>query len=161
MTASGPDPLDLQDERMVEELRELARVADPVPPEVVFAAKGSLAWRRVDAELAELSFDSSIDEDLLSSGVRGDDGVRMVSFEAPSLTVEVEITSSGDGRRLVGQLVPPQEAELELRSAGGSVAAATDELGRFSITTGAAGPASLRCRLGSGGSFVETGWVLL
>ena len=47
-------------------LRELGRVvtaADPVPPEVIAAAKASFTWRTIDAELAELAFDSLLDDE--------------------------------------------------------------------------------------------------
>src|SRR5579859_882325 len=106
-----------EDERLLEELRQLGRMLDPVPAEVVFAARGSLAWRPLDAELAELSFDSLVDGDLELAGVRsGDDSVRLVSFDGPDLTVEVEVAGLGAHRRLVGQLVPPQAATIQLRS---------------------------------------------
>ncbi len=111
------EPGEEADEQLLAELRELARTLDPAPGEVVFAARGSLAWRRIDADLAEVSFDSSVDRGLALSGVRGGDNVRLVSFEGPDLTVEVEIARIGDLRRLVGQLVPPQPAPVEIRTA--------------------------------------------
>jgi hypothetical protein len=168
-----PEP-DEEDARLLAELRELGRVFDPVPAEVIFAARGSQAWRRVDAELAELAFDSSVDRELELAGVRGGDDVRLVSFEGPELTVEVEIASDGEHRRLVGQLVPPQVAAVELRtlpaSAGpGTAARSTDAeprvaqadgLGRFILDRVTAGPASLRCVLAPGRT-VETGWLLI
>jgi hypothetical protein len=177
-----PEP-DGEDARLLAELRELGRVFDPVPAEVIFAARGSLAWRRVDAELAELAFDSSVDRELELAGVRGGDDVRLVSFEGPELTVEVEIASDGDHRRLVGQLVPPQAATVELRTPAASAGAGTpaasagagspaasadagsrvtqaDGLGRFILDRVTAGPASLRCVLAPGHA-VETGWLLI
>src|SRR6202165_46621 len=114
--AEGHQPQDLEpveEEQLLAELRQLGRKLDPVPAEVLFAARGSLAWRRVDAELADLSFDSLVDGDLELAGVRsGDDSVRLVSFDGPDLTVEVEVAAVGDHRRLVGQLVPPQAATI-------------------------------------------------
>src|ERR1700736_6555418 len=91
------------EEHLLGERRALARAVDPVPAEVTFAAKGSLAWRRIDAELAELTFDSLL-EDAALAGVRGGDTVRLVTFEAGDVSVEVEITDAGDRRRLIGQL---------------------------------------------------------
>ena len=163
----------IEEEELLAELRLLGRMLDPVPDQVIFAARGSLAWRRVDAELAELSFDSLVDSDLELAGVRsGDDSVRLVSFDGPDLTVEVEVevTGLGDRRRLVGQLVPPQIASIELRSAsegrlspGGPPSGPgtqADTLGRFSLDLVAAGPTSLRCSLSSGRT-IETGWVVI
>ena len=58
-------------EQLLGELRELGRAADPVPPAVLFAAIGSLAWRRIDADLAELTSDSLLDDAL--AGLRSGD----------------------------------------------------------------------------------------
>src|ERR1700694_3347436 len=126
----------IEEEQLLADLRQLGRVFDPVPAHVLFAARGSLAWRRLDAELAELSFDSLVDGDLELAGVRSrDDSVRLVSFDGPDLTVEVEVAAVGDHRRLVGQLVPPQAATIEIRAAGSGDAldADVDALGRFSL----------------------------
>jgi hypothetical protein len=157
------DPI--EEEQLVAELRQLGRLLDPVPADVLFAARGSLAWRRVDAELAELSFDSLVDGDLELAGVRsGDDSVRMVSFDGPDLSVEVEVAGLGDHRQLVGQLVPPQAATIQLRSPSLGAAAGpdtrADTLGRFTLDLGTSGPASLRCSLASGRT-IETGWVVI
>jgi len=152
-----------EEEQLLAELRQLGRMLDPVPAEVVFAARGSLAWRRVDAELAELAFDSLVDGDLELAGVRsGDDSVRLVSFDGPDLTVEVEVAGLGAHRRLVGQLVPPQAATIQLRSPshGAGPYARADTLGRFTLDLAATGPASLRCSLASGRT-IETGWVVI
>ena len=74
--------------------RAFTRVVEPNPA-TIFAARGSLAWRRVDAELADLSFDSLVDGDLELAGVRsGDDSIRLVSFDGPDLTVEVEVAAA-------------------------------------------------------------------
>ena len=49
------------DEQLLEGLRlSLADVRD-VPPEFIAAARNAYAWRNVDAELAQLSYDSSRD----------------------------------------------------------------------------------------------------
>jgi hypothetical protein len=152
-----PEPWE---EQILGELRALARAADAVPPEVTFGAKGSLAWRRVDADLAELTFDSLLDN-AAPAGVRSGDTVRLVTFDADDLTVEVEITEAGDRRRLIGQLVPPQVARLEIRTADGRDELEADELGRFAVDGLPPGPASLRCRLGGTARVVETGWVVL
>src|SRR4051794_33213017 len=76
-----PDPIDPNDTHTPEDesagqtaaretalLAELSEVfghVDPVPPEVVAAARASFTWRTVDAELAvlaELAFDSLVDD---------------------------------------------------------------------------------------------------
>jgi len=158
MTSTGGEEDQTWDERLVAELQAFARRADPVPDDVVFAARGSFAWRRVDAELAELTFDSLLDDAGLAV-VRSGDAVRLVTFDAGDLSVEVEITARGHRRRLLGQLVPPQEARVEVRAASGGAEVAADRLGRFTVDDLAAGPASLRCRLTASGRVIESGWV--
>lgn len=158
------DHLDLtgdpEDAELLDELRAVLGRADPVPPEVVEAARAAFGWRRLDAELAELLHDSSLDEERLA-GVRGGVGrsdPRLLTFEAGPLTVEVEVAAVGARRRLVGQLVPAQPAVVEVRHAGGTVAARADELGRFAAGGIEPGPVSLRCRPAAGAA-VETTWV--
>lgn len=159
MASAGGERPEQWEEQLLGELRALAKVVDPVPSEVSFAAKGSFAWRRIDADLAELTFDSLL-EDAAMAGVRGGDTVRLVSFEAGDVSVEVEITEAGARRRLIGQLVPPQVARVEIRTADDHREVDADELGRFAVDQLPPGPASLRCRLSSG-RVVETGWVVL
>lgn len=138
-------------------LRELAGLHDPVPAEVTIAAEAALAMRSLDAELADLAYDSFFDESLLA-GVRGS-GTRQLSFEASGLSVEVEV-ATGERPRLVGQVVPAQSGTVELRHAGGTITAPVDDLGRFAATL-PAGPFSIRCPGGADRPAVETAWVAI
>jgi hypothetical protein len=156
-TAVGlPGDDDLENDALMAELRALAVTLDPVPPEVVAAARSAIAWRTMDAELAELTADTSVEPQM--AGVRSGDAPAMLTFEAPELTVEIEVIQVGEGRRLLGQLVPPGPGEVEIRHKSGRLAVTADELGRFSASDLAAGPVSLLCRQGSG--LVETDWFL-
>ncbi len=129
---------------------------DPVPERFIVAAKESFTWRTIDAELAELTFDSAESELV---GVRGADATRQVTYQAPGFEIEVAIISDG-ARRLVGQLVPPHEGTVQLRFADLVVAAEVDSLGRFSFEDVPLGPISLRLDLGEGAT-VETAWTLV
>ncbi len=100
--------------RLEEELRGLAARLEPVPGRLVQAAVDAYAWRTVDADLAELVFDSLADQDE-ETLVRGRQQERLLSFRTSGLTIEVEVTAAGPSRRLIGQLVPPQRAEVEIR----------------------------------------------
>jgi hypothetical protein len=143
-------------------LAELVRAGqlDPVPPELTAAAKSSFAWYTMDAELAALVYDSSEDDRELA-GVRGASSTRLLTFESPALTVEVEATADGNRRRLLGQLVPPQPGRVEVRHIEGSASADVDEVGRFAVDDVPPGPVSLHCQ-GSGDSVaVTTDWVLV
>ena len=134
--------------------------ADPPPADIVESARGIYSWRTIDAELAELSYDSELDEEALA-GVRGAGELRQLTFEAEGVRLDVEVTT-GPPTRLVGQLAPPGVARVEVRSPESSVTVDTDDHGRFSVTELPSGPVSLRCTpLTSGGGTVETGWVVI
>lgn len=155
------EPADVRDERLLAELRLLAGRLDPPPAELLRAARDSYTWRTVDAELAELTYDSDLDDAALA-GVRGAGQRRLLTFEAPAVTVEVEVVAVGGRRRLVGQLVPPASAELGIRHGEGSTSVRADDLGRFAASDLPAGPVSVRCRLrGPDQQVVSTDWVAL
>ncbi|MDN3351951.1 hypothetical protein [Actinomadura sp. DC4] len=77
----------------------------------------------------------------------------MLTFTGETTTVEVEVA----GGRLVGQVLPPGPAEIEVRSAEGTTGVPADDLGRFTVAS-AAGPFSLRLRL-AGDRTVVTDWI--
>lgn len=140
-------------------LAELVRRDDAVPPEVVEAARASFAWRSVDDELAALVYDSDRDGELLANVRATGRSSRMLTFEAPGIALEVEVSGSRP-RELVCQVVPPQAVTLELLGPGGVRAAAEDDFGTFHFPSVPPGAVKLRCRLRSGGSSpVATSWV--
>lgn len=49
---------DLHDDRLVAALTEALREAEVVPPRFVDVGRAAFAWHNVDAELAELTYDS-------------------------------------------------------------------------------------------------------
>jgi hypothetical protein len=98
-----------------------------------------------------------------ASAVRGTPEWRQLSFRASGLTIELEITGSGDYRRLLGQLIPRQRAVVDIRHAEGTTTVEADDLGRFSAEIVPLGQISLRCRLGADTdqSPVITGWITI
>jgi hypothetical protein len=130
--AGGPDStdptqIDPADAELLAQLRHAVQVSDPVPASMVDAAKGLLTWRTIDAELAELQFDSALD----ASGVRGLAWPRQLSFEAREISIEIEV----DHDRLVGQVVPPAEIELTLTDTEGAIRSTrSDHVGHFRFT---------------------------
>ncbi|WP_229839910.1 hypothetical protein [Streptomyces brasiliensis] len=134
-----------------EELRRAAAVLDPVPAELRRLAVEAYALHDLDAKVAELTFDSLVD----ALPVRGATDVpRMLTFRAGELTVDVEVTGQG----LMGQVLPPQSARIEVL--GGPQAAApvpVDTLGRFTSDTPPSGPFALRLR--TGGDVIVTEWL--
>jgi hypothetical protein len=146
-------------ELLLVELQRLMNRLDPVPEAVDEAARVALTWRTIDAELAELTRDSLLED--APAGVRGAEGARMLSFESQRLSVELEVGDLGQqGRRLVGQLVPPGPATIVVDHAGGRVDAEADELGRFVVDRLRPGPARVRCRMADGAE-IETEWTQL
>jgi hypothetical protein len=147
------------DDELEEELRRLAARVDPVPPELLRAAAGAFTWRDIDAELAELVFDSLLDADEAAL-VRGSPDRRLVSFAAGGLTIDVEVTATGRDRTVMGQIVPPRRGQVDLRRPGETVTVDADELGRFRSGPLPPGPLSLRWRTDDGAPVV-TDWLAL
>jgi hypothetical protein len=129
------DELSVADRALLGHLAAVLDQVRPVPRDAVWSARGLFAWRTVDAELADMAYDSLLDDD--TALARSTGGPRIVTFEAGELTLEVEVDARPGGRRLVGQLVPAQPAALELRQPtldpSGSIATTADEFGRFTL----------------------------
>ena len=149
-----------RDDELLAELQQAGRL-DTVPAEALAAVKAAFMWRTIDAELAELTYDSLLDDELLA-GVRSTSPARFLSFSSDpaNLTVEMEAISEGGARRLGGQLLPAQPGEIAVRQAAGAGTVAVDELGRFTADGLSPGPVSLLCRAASGAA-VTTDWVLV
>jgi hypothetical protein len=160
-TNEAAELLGPEDEGLLQELRAAVRRFDPPPDQVLEAARASLTWRTIDAELAALEFDSAVD--LAATAVRSSEGPRLLTFAAPGLSIEVEVSPIGPRRQLVGQLVPAQAARIDVRHAGGVTTVRADQLGRFGADAISAGPVSLRCHLGDSPSSppVVTEWIPL
>lgn len=147
------------DEPTVASLRSAVERFDPVPQRIREAGYAAFAWRTVEADLAALAYDSSTDERALV-GVRGDSGPRLVTFTGEDLTVEVEVSSDGRQRRLVGQLVPPAAQSVQVHHAGDTASTVSDELGRFLLEGIVAGPVRITCAR-EGHRRVDTEWIML
>jgi hypothetical protein len=147
------------DDALLAELASAAAVHDAVPPAVLAAARASLTWRTIDDELADLAFDSSVDESpVLVRGPESDE--QQLTFETEALAVDLQVTKRGDSRRLVGQLAPAGVADIEVRSGSGVVVTVTtDELGRVPAVDVPPGALSLRIVRAGQRHAVVTDWV--
>jgi hypothetical protein len=149
------------DDTLLDELRRVFATIDPIPEPVALAARAAIEWRTIDAELAALVSDSVVDEPLLA--VRGTAEPRILTFEASDLTIELEAEPGRDDTlRIVGQLVPPQRAQIAVRHGDELIATNADERGRFVAGGVEPGPVSVRCRLDGEtgeGRLVETAWL--
>jgi hypothetical protein len=127
---NGPSS-NADDDALLAELGDVLAGPGGAPPsELVAGAKALFTWRTVDAELAVLTYDSLLDAE---AGVRATALPRVLTFEAPGLTVELEVESDPRGRRLSGQLVPATLASVEVRCDGTLGRAEADAFGRFAV----------------------------
>lgn len=143
------------DDRLQGIVASALSITDPVPDSALEAAKAAFTWRTIDSELAELVFDSS-ESGLV--GVRGE-AARQVTFRAPGVEIEVMVVSD-ETRRIVGQLVPPQQATVELHSSAGVREQGSDSLGRFTFDGIVPGPVKLTVQTPQGGT-VATEWLIV
>jgi hypothetical protein len=149
----------MEDDFLLAELRRVAAAADPVPGHVRLAAAAAITFRDPDAALAELVGDSSTG--LGYETVRADRaGEQLLSYELDGTRAELEVTATGDGPVLTGQLIEAGGPDCELETAGGRQTVDVDEYGRFLLTDLPAGPARLRFRSPAGRKIV-TPWFLL
>lgn len=140
---------------LAERLAALLGDADPVPADVVQAAKASLAWRDLDTALASLVADSLQH----ASATRGT-GPRLLTFETPDTVIDVEVSEVGQRLRLVGQVAPARTTRVTVEQPDGTRDVTTDGLGRFAIEDLA--PGNTRFRLdASDGAAVRTAWIRL
>ena len=150
------------DDELEAELRRLAAHREPVPAQLRQAAVDAFSWRDIDAEIAELVYDSLLDADAASL-VRGPADQRLVSFAIGGITIDLEVTSVGSERTVMGQIVPPQRATVDIRHPEDTVTVEADDLGRFRSGPVPPGPASLRLRPPpeASGPAIITDWIAL
>ncbi|MFE5812187.1 hypothetical protein [Streptomyces sp. NPDC056479] len=145
----GDDGFDI--DLLEEELRQAATILDPVPAQLRRLAVEAFVLHDLDARIAELTFDSV--EDAIP--VRGATDVpRMLTFRAGEVTVDVEVTAQG----LMGQVLPPQQARIEVLGGPQTVTpVVADAMGRFTSDAPPSGPFALRLR--TDGEVVVTEWL--
>jgi hypothetical protein len=143
------------DEALVAELGEALRAEREVPARFVEIGRAAFAWHSVDAELAELTFDSATDPGALA-GVRSEPSTtRAMTFPARRLTIELEVAEDA----LLGQIVPAQAGEIEVQLRDGSASGVSvDEVGWFVIRPRPAGLFRLRIRTVDGDE-IRTLWT--
>ncbi|GAA4566339.1 hypothetical protein [Planotetraspora kaengkrachanensis] len=141
-----------EDTDLEESLRRAAQLFDPVPVSLMEVAVEAFRFRTVDAELAELTFDSLAG----AAAVRGPAQARVLGFGGPGAGLDLEITAAGASLRVVGQVTPPAHVVVEVRG-DAPVSVGTDAFGRFTVDRVPPGPLSFRCRVGD--AVFTTEWV--
>jgi hypothetical protein len=155
-----PDrPLE-DDERLISRLAALARQADPPPPDLYELGRATFQLYRIDDELAELVADSWLDSHAVRAGTSE---VRLLSFEGPGASLEIQLTGGGATRSVLGQLVGPPgsgpgRAFLHQPDGSPAQASAVDEYGRFEFPEAPAGLFRIRVEP-AGSPAISTGWL--
>jgi hypothetical protein len=140
----------------LEALRRAVTARENVPPDFVEAGKDAFAWHNIDAELAQLTYDSRDADHALATRTEAA-SIRALTFTSGRLTIELEVTQDS----LVGQIVPAQPAVVTvLPRAGSEIVLAADDIGCFSVEPIPLGQFRLRCRT-SAGVETMTGWITL
>lgn len=146
---STPSP----DDELMALLAEAEADRALVTPEARAAARGAFAWRTIDEDLMELTFDSREAESLVRDASRE---VRVIGFQGAGLTLELE----RDGDDLVGQVVPATGCRLTLLGRTGELGSVdADESGVFGLRL--SGEAPWRLRVERPGVSETTGWLPL
>ncbi|GEM_PF-2050425 len=136
----------------------LARIADeidPVPRLAYELGHAAFELRRLDSELAELICDSAADTESLA-GVRGELSVRLLSFEAADLDIDLQVVPQAGRRSVLGQVVGTV-TDVRMETAEGIVPAAVDPHGRFQVDDIVAG--RMRLHVVADGAVYITSWV--
>ena len=145
-------------EPMPEGLGAVIAMADPIPFDLLQSLRSSLNRRALDADVAELIYDSVLDG---HGDVRSLLGARQLSFQGQQVSVEMEVVP--ERRRVVGQLIPPSPGDVEVRHGRGVDHVAVDALGRFVVDELPKGPVSFRCQGGEAGDprVTVTDWIVI
>ena len=145
------------DDELLAALRDALRARRAVPPEFIEAGKNAFAWHNIDADLAQLTYDSTEGSGPVTVTRTDSASIRALTFTSARLTIELEVRSGS----LLGQLVPAQAATIELLTrTGPDTEIPSDEIGCFSIHPVPHGQFRLRCRARAGID-VLTDWIKL
>jgi hypothetical protein len=137
---------ELDDDQLLAALGEVLGTSQAPPNWSVELAKASFDLRTADAELAQLTSDSGLAT--TQSALRSAAGPRLTVFDAEDLSVEIEIEPGArtGSWRLIGQLIPPAPARIQVRQPRAEPFwVDADELGRFAVDRLRDGPLSLVC----------------
>jgi hypothetical protein len=147
-----------EDEVLLERLRSICEEVDPMPALVAETARAAFSLRRLDAELAELVLDSA-DEPAGAVAVRaaGLADIRMLSFVAGPLRIELQVTERDGGRHLVAHVTGIELATAVLEMPSGRRALETED-GVLIAEHVPAGRVRFRLAAVTGAAYV-TSWI--
>jgi hypothetical protein len=144
------------DEQFLAALGEAMRAREAVPEWFVETGKNAYAWHNIDAELAQLTYDSLVDHEQAAAVRSEAASIRALTFTSTRLSIELEVAESS----LLGQIIPPRAGTLEVHTTAGVTSSPVDEIGCFVVDPIPSSPFRLRCRTEDGAD-VLTGWITL
>lgn len=145
------------DEQLLAALKESLGARQAVPPEFVELGKNAYAWHNIDAELAQLTYDSTNEHAGVPSMRSEPASIRALTFTSAHLTVELEVNEDS----MLGQVIPTQEGTIEIQTRTGPITTIqVDEVGCFAIRPIPDNPFRLHCHT-TDDSDVLTGWITL
>jgi hypothetical protein len=151
-----PDGWDWDDDQLLAALGEAMKARREVPEWFVQTGKNAYAWHDIDAELAQLTYDSSRDHDTVGAVRSEAASIRALTFTSARLSLELEV---GEGS-LLGQIIPPRAGTVEAHTKTGVTTWPVDEIGCFAVEPIPASPFRLRF-CSADGIDVLTGWITL
>jgi hypothetical protein len=148
-----PDTLD--DDQLLAALQAALSAWQDIPPEFIDTARNAYSWLNIDAELAQVAYDSAHDLDTVA-GLRSEPAsTRVLTFASEQLTIELEVSED----TLLGQVIPAGPGAIEFQPpTGAAVTVTADDLGCFRVSPVPAMPFRLNCRTAAGADLL-TGWV--
>jgi len=136
------------DDQLLAALDDALREDRDVPRHFIETGKAVYAWHNIDTELAALTYDSAAESPRPVAATRAERAaLRELTLATRQLKIHLQVTD----RALHGQIVPAQQAEIELRTVDRPPAViATDNDGWFSVQPVPTGSFRLHCRTATG-----------
>ena len=144
------------DDNLLAALREALSASEAVPAWFVETGKNAYAWHNIDAELAQLTYDSFSDQRMATATRSETASIRALTFTSANLSMELEVSEDS----LLGQIIPPRAGMLEIHTKTGVTTTSVDEIGCFAVEPKPDTSFRLRCRIADG-TDVLTGWINL
>ena len=145
-----------EDDKLLAALREALSTSEAVPAWFVETGKSAYAWHNIDAELAQLTYDSFSDQRMATATRSETASIRALTFTSANLSMELEVSEDS----LLGQIIPPRAGMLEIHTKTGVITTSVDEIGCFAVDPKPDTSFRLRCRIADG-TDVLTGWINL
>ena len=145
------------DERLLAALGEAIKASQAVPSWFVETGKNAFAWHNIDAELAQLTYDSN--EDRREAAVMRSETASI--RPSPSPRPISAWSSRSPGTHCSARPSRRGPGTLEIHTRAGEISTTeVDEIGCFSVNPIPDSPFRLRCRTADG-TDVLTGWITI